>query len=299
MPACVVAVISSVVLKWLIPALPNRPRANGTGPILDLSGFAGYLAKEMSSAPQLVLLHNSPLSISEIASPQRPEFASRPIHSMPAYYQALFAAFGPQNWWPGRTRFEVIVGAVLTQNTSWSNVSLAIENLRRHRLLTVPAIASIRSSRLQRLIRSSGYFRQKSATLKAFVRFLQTEYAGSLTQMFNRPTLTLRRQLLDLRGIGPETADCILLYAGKHPVFVVDAYTRRILERHGHTWAKASYEDIRATFERALPSDSGLYNQFHALIVQVGKQFCRPGIPRCTQCPLNGLLPQILAGLSS
>lgn len=299
MLACLVAVISTVVLKWLIPALSNRPRAIGTGRILDLCSFAGYLAKEMSSTPQLVPLHNSRVSITEIPRPQRPELAQRPIRSMHAYYEALFAAFGPQHWWPGRTRFEVIVGAILTQNTSWSNVSIAIENLRRNRLLTVSAIASARSSRLQRLIRPSGYFRQKTKTLKAFVRFLQTEYAGSLTQMFKTPTLTLRRQLLDVRGIGPETADCILLYAGKHPVFVVDAYTRRILERHGHSTAKANYEDIRAIFESGLVPDSATYNEFHALIVQVGKRFCRPGVPRCGQCPLNGLLPQILPESSS
>jgi endonuclease III related protein len=264
----------------------------GTGHFLDLCSFAGYLAKVTSSTQHLAALDNSLVPIAKILSQPRQEFISRTGPRLHAYYETLFAAYGPQNWWPGRTRFEVIVGAILTQNTSWSNVSLAIENLRRNRLLTISAIASVRPARLQRAIRPSGYFRQKSATLKAFVRFLRTEYAGSLTQMFKTPTLQLRRQLLAVRGIGPETADCILLYAGKHPVFVVDAYTRRILERHGHINARASYEDIRAAFERVLPADATIYNEFHALIVNVGKQFCRPQAPRCSQCPLNGFLPQ-------
>lgn len=264
-----------------------------TGHFLDLCSFAGYLAKVTSSAPHLAALDNSRVPLAKILSQPHQKFILRTGPRLIAYYKTLFDAYGPQAWWPGRTRFEVIVGAILTQNTSWSNVSLAIEHLRRNRLLTVSAIASVRPARLQRTIRPSGYFRQKSATLKAFVRFLRTEYAGSLTRMFKTPTLQLRCQLLAVRGIGPETADCILLYAGKHPVFVVDAYTRRILERHGHPSARASYEEIRAVFERALPTDSTIYNEFHALIVQVGKEFCRPQTPRCGQCPLNVFVPQI------
>ena len=211
-----------------------------------------------------------------------------------AYYDALFTAHGPQHWWPGRTPFEIIVGAILVQNTSWTNVATAIERLRRAKLLTPRAIEKISAPRLQRLIRSSGYFRQKTKKLKAFVRFLRREYQGSLSKMFRAPTQTLRDQLLAIHGIGPETADSILLYAAKHPVFVVDAYTRRILERHGHPHARLGYEDVRQLFERNLAPDVALYNEFHALIVHTGKHFCRPRDPRCGECPLRPLLPATL-----
>ena len=220
--------------------------------------------------------------------PEIPPFNAR------AYYDALFAAHGAQHWWPGRTPFEIIVGAILVQNTSWTNVATAIEHLRRARLLTPRAIEKISTPRLQRLIRSSGYFRQKTKKLKAFVRFLRREYQGSLSKMFRAPTQTLRDQLLAIHGIGPETADSILLYAAKHPVFVVDAYTRRILERHGHPLARLGYEDVRQLFERNLPPDVALYNEFHALIVHTGKHSCRPRDPRCGECPLKPLLPEAL-----
>jgi endonuclease-3 related protein len=293
MLAWLVAVISTVVLKWLIPAQKNRAGGAGTGVILDLRSFAGYLAKEMSAPRHSIPFAATSSRLASISRRANTNLAGHEIPSLNDYYAALFAAYGRQNWWPGRTRFEVIVGAILTQNTSWSSVKHAIENLRRARLLTVPAIASARSARLERLIRPSGYFRQKTKTLKAFVCFLRTEYAGSLTQMFRTPTLTLRRQLLAVRGIGPETAACILLYAGRHPVFVVDAYTRRILERHGLMHAKAGYEEIRASFERSIPADAAIYNEFHALIVQAGKQFCRAGVPNCKGCPLHSYLPQV------
>ncbi len=214
------------------------------------------------------------------------------------YYDLLFAAHGPQHWWPGRTRFEVIVGAILTQNTSWTNVEPCIEKLRREKLLTARAIETVPSARLARLIRSSGYFRQKAKKLKAFVRFLRVTYHGSLTKMFGTSTVVLREQLLAVHGIGPETADSILLYAGKHPVFVVDAYTRRILERHHLAGTKHSYEDIRQLFERSLPPDAKLYNEFHALIVHTGKHYCRARNPRCGECALNSLLPERIAAAS-
>ena len=153
------------------------------------------------------------------------------------------------------------------------------------------ALSAASHIRLQRLIRSSGYFRQKTKKLKAFVRFLRREYQGSLSKMFRAPTQTLRDQLLAIHGIGPETADSILLYAAKHPVFVVDAYTRRVLERHGHPHARLGYEDVRQLFERNLAPDVALYNEFHALIVHTGKHFCRPREPRCGECPLKSLLP--------
>jgi endonuclease-3 related protein len=212
-----------------------------------------------------------------------------------AYYEALFTAHGPQHWWPGRTPFEIILGAILTQNTSWTNVEPAIANLQREKLLTPGAIETVSFARLARLIRSSGYFRQKAKKLKAFVRFLRREYQGSLLKMFRMPTPALRDQLLAVHGIGPETADAILLYAGNHPVFVVDAYTRRILERHRLAETSNSYEHIRQLFERSLPSDPALYNEFHALLVHTGKHYCRARNPHCGDCALNSLLPERIA----
>jgi endonuclease-3 related protein len=208
------------------------------------------------------------------------------------YFNALFTVHGPQRWWPGRTRFEIIVGAILTQNTSWTNVERAIANLRRENLLTPSAIENASFGKLACLIRSSGYFRQKAKKLKSFVHFLRAEYRGSLTRMFRAPTTALRQQLLAVHGIGPETADSILLYAGGHPVFVVDAYTRRIFERHEVITPKPSYEQIRELFERSLPADVALYNEFHALIVHTGKTYCRKRDPRCSECPLKPLLPE-------
>ena len=208
-----------------------------------------------------------------------------------SYFDALLAAHGPQHWWPGRTRFEIIVGAILTQNTSWSNVERAIRNLRDARLLSTQAVRRVRCTRLAQLLRPSGYFRQKTKTLKSFVSFLYSSYAGSLGRLFATPTDVLRPQLLALRGIGPETADAILLYAGKHPVFVVDAYTRRILQRHGHVHSKIAYDEIRKMFESSLPADHQLFNEFHALIVHVGKNFCRQTNPCCSHCPLSPFLP--------
>jgi len=218
----------------------------------------------------------------------------QPPHVLQSYYDALFRAHGPQHWWPGRTRFEVIVGAILTQNTSWSNVELAIRNLRSEKLLSPVAIERISPARLARLIRSSGYFRQKTRKLKAFVHFLRDTHQGSLTKMFRTPTALLREQLLAVHGIGPETADSILLYAGKHPVFVVDAYARRILERHHLAPGKRSYEEIRALFEQSLPPSAALFNEYHGLIVRTGKDFCRARAPLCENCALKSFLPPSL-----
>jgi endonuclease-3 related protein len=208
------------------------------------------------------------------------------------YFNSLFTAFGPQHWWPGRTPFEVIVGAILTQNTSWTNVELAITNLRHERLLSPRAILAARLRRLEGLVRPSGYFRQKARKLKAFCEFLRNEYGGSVQKMFAAPTIVLRAKLLGVWGIGPETADSILLYAGGHGVFVVDAYTKRMLGRHGWTGEKASYDDVRWMFERKFPGDTLRFNQFHALIVQVGKKFCRKHDPLCGQCPLGRYLEE-------
>ena len=169
-----------------------------------------------------------------------------------AYYSTLLAAWGPQHWWPAHTPFEVIVGAFLTQNTAWTNVERALANLRAANFLSLKAFRHVPLPELELLIRPSGYFRQKAQRLKAFVAFLDRQHSGSLANLFAQPTNQLRKELLALNGIGPETADSILLYAGNHPVFVVDAYTRRILERHEILPQKADYEEIRALFERAL-----------------------------------------------
>src|SRR3989454_3808278 len=172
-----------------------------------------------------------------------------------AYYYTLFQAWGPQHWWPARTRFEVIVGAYLTQNTSWTNVERALRRLRSAGLLNPRAMRKVSLTKLESQTRSAGYFRQKAQRLKTFVAFLDAHYGGSLTRMFAQPTAKLRQELLALEGVGPETADSILLYAGQHPVFVVDAYTRRISERHGLMQASANYEEFRALFERGLSKD--------------------------------------------
>jgi len=169
-----------------------------------------------------------------------------------AYYRALFSAWGRQHWWPAQSRFEVIVGAYLTQNTSWTNVEKALRNLRRAGRLTIGGVRRTPQTQLEQWIRPAGYFRQKAQRLKTFVGFLDARYGGSLARMFARPTAELRGELLALNGVGPETADSILLYAGNHPVFVVDAYTRRILERHEMVSSTASYDEIRLLFEQAL-----------------------------------------------
>ena len=190
------------------------------------------------------------------------------------------------NWWPARTRFEVIVGAILTQSTAWTNVEQALANLRAEGLLKPSRMESVSEKRLALLIRPSGYFRQKARKLKAFVRFLRRSHGGSLARMFRTPTAELRAQLLGVHGIGPETADSILLYAGEHPVFVVDAYTHRILGRHSLAAGKPDYHAVQLLFERNLPRNAALYNEFHALLVNVGKNWCRKGRPRCEECPL-------------
>lgn len=183
--------------------------------------------------------------------PARPSLL---VHPLLSYYDVLFAALGPQYWWPGRTSFEVIVGAILTQNTSWPNVERAIVNLRREKLLRPVGLERVSTAKLARCIRPSGYFRQKARKLKAFVRFLRKEFGGSLARMFRTPTAELRERLLGIYGIGPETADSILLYAGAHPVFVVDAYTRRILERHGQALPRDPYEQLPRAVRTAPPA---------------------------------------------
>ena len=236
-------------------------------------------------------------------------------------YEMLAEAWGPQHWWPARSPFEVIVGAYLTQNTSWRNVELAMARLRAARVLTVAGIRRTPRGKLEGLIRSSGYFRQKAERLKKFVEFLDRRYHGSIKRMFLRPTAELREELLLLPGVGPETADSILLYAGGHPVFVVDAYTRRLASRHGILPERADYEEYRQLFERALkrvpeisslsvgsqarggashpPSPMSLarrsplaqaLGEMHGLIVGAGKNHCLKSQAQCLGCPLGPLL---------
>lgn len=236
-----------------------------------------------------------------------------------SYYKALLSRYGPQNWWPAQSRFEVIVGAYLTQNTNWTNVEKAISNLRRARALNLKAMRELPLEKLEEMIRPSGYFRQKAKKIRTFIAFLDSRYSGSLDRLFAQPTGKLRAELLELNGVGPETADSILLYSGNHPVFVVDAYTRRIFERHGIVSPKSSYEEIRLLIEGAFSgAEAGSllvekpgsdprhavsrmssasrtalaqhYNEFHALIVRTGNQFCR-ATPDCAGCPLKNYLP--------
>jgi len=269
----------------------------------ELSSSESVLSQELrgSSAP-ITRSPDHPITRSEI----------------PQYYTALLARYGPQNWWPARSRFEVVVGAYLTQNTNWSNVEKAMANLRRARRLSVSAMRQIPLDELETLVRPSGYFRQKARNLKVFIAFLDRQYSGSLTRMFAQPTEKLRAELLELNGVGPETADSILLYAGNHPVFVVDAYTRRVLLRHGIIGQKTTYEEIRTMIEHAVSNSAAEslsvknpasdprhpvsrmsssarselaqhYNELHALIVRVGNHYCRTK-PRCEGCPLQPFL---------
>lgn len=207
-----------------------------------------------------------------------------------AMYTALSKQFGPQHWWPARTRFEIMVGAILTQNTAWTNVEKAIANLRREKALTPRALHAAPTAALAQWIRPAGYYNVKARRLHSYTGWLMSAYGGSLNRMFKTPTAKLREELLSVNGVGKETADSILLYAGKRPIFVVDAYTRRSLKHLGWIRGDEEYDEIAALFMDHLPADEELFNEFHALIVQLGKWYCRPKKPRCEECPLHGLL---------
>ena len=204
-------------------------------------------------------------------------------------YARLAAHYGPTGWWPGDSPFEIAVGAILTQNTAWSNVERAIANLKAHELLNPSAILDSPAETLENAIRASGYFRVKAQRLRNFCAYLLEKYGGSMERMAREPLDALRPELLAVNGIGPETADDILLYACGKLVFVVDAYTRRILYRHGLTGKDIGYESLRELFETNLPRDHHLYKEYHGLIVWTGKDFCGPK-PKCEACPLNPLL---------
>jgi endonuclease-3 related protein len=263
----------------------------------------------------------------------KPRSARKPETTVRAIYRKLSRAWGRQHWWPAETPFEVIAGAILTQNTSWTNVERAMANLRSTGALNVESIRELALPKLEEMVRSSGYFRQKAQRLKNFVAFLDARYGGSLEQMFATLTEQLREELLKQNGIGPETADSILLYAGGHEIFVIDAYTRRILERHLAVAGGAKYDEIRNLIERALQREQPMescpssrqvrpqvheasamstaqrsplaqvYNEMHGLLVQVGKHYCLKQQPKCEVCPLGSVRPisieQSVAGSGS
>ena len=207
------------------------------------------------------------------------------------YYRALLKAFGPQRWWPGRTTFEVIVGAILTQSISWKNVETAMSALRGARLLHPRRLRRTPRSRVARLIRSTGYYNQKAGKLRAFLVFLEREHQDDLEHLLEQPAGILRSQLLRVQGIGPETADSIVLYASGKPSFVVDAYTRRVFARHALIRGGEPYEEIRRLLQSNLPRSARIYNEYHALLVRVGKDRCRRRAPLCSGCPLEAHLP--------
>jgi endonuclease-3 related protein len=212
--------------------------------------------------------------------------------SLTDIYARLYRHFGPQHWWPGDGAFEIIVGAILTQNTAWANVEKALANLKHARLLTPARLHQTRVTRIARLVRPSGYFQQKAKKLKAFTRFLFAVHGGKLARLFKTPTPELRAALLNIYGIGPETADSIILYAARQPVFVVDAYTRRVFTRLGWLASEsAHYEQVQQMFMDGLPRDVQLFNEYHALIVALGKNVCTKRAPKCGACPLQDICP--------
>jgi endonuclease-3 related protein len=203
-------------------------------------------------------------------------------------YHKLYHAFGPQHWWPGDSPFEIAVGAILTQNTTWVNVEKAIESLKKKKALNAKGIHEMKTEKLASLIRPAGYFNVKAKRLKAFIHFLMNDYHGSMKSLRNEEMKTLRMKLLNVHGIGPETADSILLYALNKPVFVIDAYTKRTLSRHNIIRDDESYERIQDLFYVTLKRDAELFNEYHALFVRLGKTFCRKK-PICNGCPLKGI----------
>ncbi|MFH1478759.1 MAG: endonuclease III domain-containing protein [Candidatus Omnitrophota bacterium] len=202
-------------------------------------------------------------------------------------YRLLYKRFGPQRWWPGDTRFEIIVGAILTQNTNWGNVEKAIKNLKKAKALNVKALTVLSKKSLASLIRPAGYFNIKAGRLKNFVDFLNCGYKGSLKKMLSEDPGQLRKRLLEINGIGPETADSILLYAGEKAVFVVDNYTKRVFLRHGFIDNDSEYSEVQEFFLKNLPKNVSLFNEYHALIVELGKNICKSKKPLCSICPIT------------
>jgi len=206
------------------------------------------------------------------------------------FYQTLFSHYGAQRWWPANSRFEVIVGAILTQNTNWGNVEKAIKNLKRAKLISPGAMHGVKVSELASLIRPAGYFNVKAGRLKNFLDTLFNSFAGSLNALFKKDPVKLREELLRINGIGPETADSIILYAAHKPAFVIDAYTKRILARHDLAKPDSTYSELQLLFTSSLAPDVQLFNEYHALIVKTGKDFCKTKNPLCNICPLERFL---------
>ncbi|MDD5449246.1 MAG: endonuclease III domain-containing protein [Candidatus Omnitrophica bacterium] len=202
-------------------------------------------------------------------------------------YKRLYTRLGPQKWWPASTPFEVSVGAILTQNTAWANVEKAVDNLRKKRLLSPKSLSKVQTARIAKLIKSSGYYNIKAERLKNFLTFINENFGGDFDKLIEAETGILRKGLLGIKGIGPETADSMLLYAANKPVFVIDAYTRRILLRHGIIKEDAAYDEIQRLFMSNLPRQPRLFNEFHALIVRACKEYCSKKRPKCRICPLN------------
>jgi endonuclease-3 related protein len=217
-------------------------------------------------------------------------FGVEPGEVLETFYEELLRQFGPQGWWPARTRLEVILGAILTQNTTWQNAARAISSLRDAGLLQWPRLRRASTSQLEACIRPAGYFRQKARTIRTFVKWLDCAHQGSLDALFRQPPALARAQLLALRGLGPETADAILLYAGKLPFFVADAYTRRVLARHALISPEDDYTAAQQFLHRYLPANEGLFNEFHALLVETGKRHCKHRAADCCGCPLEPFL---------
>ena len=207
------------------------------------------------------------------------------------YYEALLRRLGPQRWWPARTRLEVVLGAILTQNTAWTNATLALSRLRRAGLLSLSRLQRASLRDLEECVRPAGFYRQKASTIRDFLGWLTRTCDGSLATLFARPAEEARCNLLKIRGLGSETVDAILLYAGRRPFFVADAYTRRILTRHGLVPARGGYAAVQQFLHRHLPADQASFNEYHALLVEVGKRFCRRREPDCKACPLKAFLP--------
>jgi len=201
-------------------------------------------------------------------------------------YQRLYTKYGPQHWWPAEKPFEVIIGAILTQSTNWTNVEKAIKNLKQADALKPDALRKLSKDKLARLIHACGYYNVKASKLKAFMEWFGEKYHDSLERLFTQDVVSLRQQLLDIYGIGNETADAIILYAGNKPTFVIDAYTRRIMGRMGIKPYKDSYNDWQKMFMENLPTDVKLFNEYHGLLVKLGKEVCRTH-PLCHQCCLN------------
>ena len=204
-------------------------------------------------------------------------------------YDALREEFGHRSWWPGDGPFEVMVGAILTQNTNWDNVETAIDNLKERDVLNPPAILNVEQEDLQDLVRPAGYYRQKAARVKRLSQWLMDNCDGAVELLQKWPRDELRKELVSIRGVGPETADSIMLYALDKPVFVVDTYTLRVTTRHGLIERNCTYYDLQNLFQDHLPEDLDLYRDFHAQLVEVGKRYCRP-TPKCQNCPVRTVL---------